>query len=585
MTLSSSIYFTEDMHGFVGNSGQGTDISPSILKKSYQHGKVLGQSFKFRVTVFIDDIDDFINDPNLEANLTGYIDSPLFGGRQEISNGIFNLFVYPDESTEFNAAKEMHYSFEFQDNDSNHFYFKGFKVLHKQNLDEAWTETTTLFTKIYKDKDESELFCDGILRLNLEDFLKQLTTFDSNAGSFLDKIETYYKFLDVFASKAWQAYTPQIFNPEKHQWDKHVFPVHTMKGVSDCKITHHFVDTSDGLTIQFDRFYKRKSKDIIILLHGLSSSTDMYIMPEHYNLVQYLINNGYEDVVSIDWRGSGRHKYNYIPSGYNIDYVAKYDLPEALKQIKNLIGEDCNYHIISHCVGSISAAASLSSGQLSGIKSWIANSVSFNPQIPKLAYLKISFAPFLLDNIFRYPYLSPQIPYLPGFGFAKWISLMERLIRRECDEPGCHMVSFMWGWGFPAAYEHKNLHVLTHRRIKDIFGATTTSYFRHLRKMIKLKETVPYQLKEQFYDLPKSYYQSLKHHTLPPTLLIAGKENRIFPGSNKLSFNRIQKDFPGQEIKYLEFEGYGHQDIFIGKNSATDIFPSILDFLNKHREK
>ena len=129
MSQNSSIFFTEEMHGFIGNSSQVSDYSPKILESSYLQGKSLNQSFKFRVTVYIDHIDDFLNDPKLEAKLTGYIESPLFGGRREIEKGVFNLFVYPDESTEFNAAKEMHYAFQFNGTDGKTYFFKGFKII------------------------------------------------------------------------------------------------------------------------------------------------------------------------------------------------------------------------------------------------------------------------------------------------------------------------------------------------------------------------------------------------------------------------------------------------------------------------
>lgn len=583
MSSKRSVFFTEDMHGFVGIPTNEFTKRPDEFQKLAKSGQLKNQDLKFRLTIYIENIDDFINDENLTAKATGYIESSLFEDRIEIDEGVFNLFVYPSSSPLFNAAKEMHYTLKFKDSKQENYIFYGYKVLEKQEGVDLWEETTTLYTQIFKGDQTTPPIYAGILKLNMEDFIKQLGTLDTEAQSIFDKIEVYYKFLNVFAGNVWEAYTPQIFNPERHQWAKHIFPVHTSKGVSNAKITHHFVDLTDGLTIQYDRFFKKETKNIVILLHGLSTSTDMFIMPEHYNLVQYLLNNEFTDVVSVDWRGSGRHKYNYIPNEYNIDYVAKYDLPEVLEAIKNEIGDKYHYHIVSHCVGSISTAASLASGQLTGIKSWVANSVSFTPQIPFMAKMKIKLAPFFLDNIFRYPYLSPQIPYLPGFGFAKWISLMERLIRKECDEPACHMVSFMWGWGFPGAYQHENLHVLTHRRIKDIFGATTTSYLRHLGKMISKKETIPMKREKEFYHLPESYLENLKVIDLPPTLLIAGSENRIFPGSNKLSFESIKSFSPNQNITYQEFKNYGHQDIFIGKNSDKDIFPSIIKFLKSNR--
>jgi cholesterol oxidase len=261
----------------------------------------------------------------------------------------------------------------------------------------------------------------------------------------------------------------------------------------------------------------------------------------------------------------------------------KYDLPAAIRDIRSKINPDSKIHIIAHCIGSVAMSAALASEQITGISSFISNSVSFTPQVPKIAAFKLKIAPFFLDNIFKYPYLSPQIPYMPGNSFAKWLSVLQNLFRKECKEPACHMASFMWGWGFPAPYQHKNLHPLTHKRIKDLFGATTTYYYRHISKMISCGESIPFDRKGDFYHLPKSYLQELSKVLLPPTLFIAGNENKIFPGSNKKSFEEIKKINPLQNIHFQEIDGYGHQDIFIGKNSAIDVFPTMIDFLNKHR--
>ncbi len=581
---SESVYFTEDMHGFVGTTDQSFDATAKSFTSLAAEGETKSQSLKFRLTINIPNIDDFINDKDLTAEANGYIDSPLFGGRCEVINGIFNLFVPSSSSRDFDAIKEMHYTLKFKDQKNEVHTFYGFKNVHKQDPIQMWKDTTTLYTQIYKGEQREDPLYAGVLRLNLKDFTKQMMTLNSNSPSVLVRAHSIYKFMNVFAENLWESYTPELFNPEKHEWDEHIFPVHTSRGVSNAEVTHYHVDTEDGLTIQVDRFKSKDCKDVVVLLHGLSTATDMFIMPEHYNLVQYLNNSNYTDIFSIDWRGSGRHKYNYIPNKYTYDHIVQYDLPAAFAKIRSVVPEDTNIHVIAHCIGSIAMSAALSAQKVTGIKSFISNSVSFTPQVPAIAKLKIKIAPFFLDNIFRYPYLSPQIPYMPGHSFAKWLSIFQSLIRRECKEPACHMTSFMWGWGFPAAYEHKNLHPLTHKRIKDLFGATTTYYYRHISKMIKNKESIPFQRKNDFKDLPKSYLQNLKDVTLPPTLFISGNKNKIFPESNKLTFEQISKISPQQEISFKEIDGYGHQDIFIGEKASEDVFPTFIEFLNRNRE-
>ena len=164
----------------------------------------------------------------------------------------------------------------------------------------------------------------------------------------------------------------------------------------------------------------------------------------------------------------GEFFYNLEPHRYSVDDLALYDIPKAFETIRQKVGDDKNIHVIAHCVGSMAFMASYSSGLVDGISSIISNSVSLTPKVRWQAKLKITVAPFLIEYIFGYPYLSTKMPYFPGPGFGRWIWWMERLIRRECKEPACHMASFMWGWGFPACYEHENLHPVTHRRLSDL---------------------------------------------------------------------------------------------------------------------
>jgi cholesterol oxidase len=67
-----------------------------------------------------------------------------------------------------------------------------------------------------------------------------------------------------------------------------------------------------------------------------------------------------------------------------------------------------------------------------------------------------------------------------------------------------------------------------------------------------------------------------------PLLLLTGDHNRVFPGANPTCFDRLEQVRPGlQELKILP--GYGHLDPIIGKDSHLDVFPHIVDFLNRHR--
>ena len=64
-------------------------------------------------------------------------------------------------------------------------------------------------------------------------------------------------------------------------------------------------------------------------------------------------------------------------------------------------------------------------------------------------------------------------------------------------------------------------------------------------------------------------------------LLVTGDRNRVFTDSNIVCHRRLEKLVPGRhELAILP--GYGHQDPFMGRNVAEDVFPTFLRFLQKH---
>lgn len=586
-----TLEFTETMRGFF-NSNEHKISFPQkgdFYFDFFNSGQAKSQQLDFTLTIKIDDIDQFSNDPNLQARAVGTIDCPLLGGVLPVEKGVFNLFVRPSSSTELETAKEMHYLLQFRDKENNDLTFYGYKEVEREDCTDIWDETTTLYTSIFSGHlneppkaGDTPLYY-GVLKIHPEDFIKQLQTFKTNSSSLIVRASALSKFLSLFAGNLWEAYAPFIFGTDEERWDEHIIPLQSNEGVRSAEFSKHNVYTKDGLCLTLDRFKKSKSKNVVLLIHGLTTSTDMFIMPEHYNLTQYLLDHGYEDVWSLDWRGSSRHTYNLKPLHYDVDDVLQFDIPATIEHIRKQVGEDAAIHVICHCVGSISLMCSLATGQVKGIQSVISNSVSLTPTIRWQSKIKLTIGPPVVEYLFGYPYVSPEMPFFPGPGFGKWIFWMERSIRRECKEPACHMVSFMWGWGFPAAYEHENLNITTHRRLKDLFGGTNLHWYRHILKMVNKGQALPYKKQGVHSPLPSKYLDNIKNVEMPPLLLVSGDKNKIFPGSNKVTYERLKNDFSLENIEYMEFKNYGHQDVLMGKKCSNEVFPQFINFLNANR--
>ena len=359
-------------------------------------------------------------------------------------------------------------------------------------------------------------------------------------------------------------------------------PLFTLEGVRDAQATIHPYSTEDGLGLTLLRFLQAPSDDVVVIIHGLTTSSDMFIMPEHRNLVSFLHERGYGDVWCVDFRMSNHFPYNLLPHRYNFDDIALFDFPPAVDLIRRHVG-DKRIHVICHCLGSVSFMMSLFGKAVTGISSVVANSVALTPKVPLLSRVKLTSAPFFVESVTGFQYLNPDWSADPGLSRGKIFSKAVSMLHRECDVPACHMLSLMWGTGWPALYEHSNLAEVTHRRGGDLYGPTSMHYYRHVRKMVGAgSRPLKFDPGNPVYaSLPDDYFDNAREIETP-VLFMTGVHNRVFLDSNVLCHERLRALGCSQH-ELAVMPGYGHQDPFMGKDCDRDIFPTIVDFIDRHR--
>ncbi len=359
-------------------------------------------------------------------------------------------------------------------------------------------------------------------------------------------------------------------------------PLYTLEGVPEARVTTHYMSTEDKLGLSMLRFWKADCDDVVMVIHGLTTSSDMFIMPEHENLVTWLHGQGFTDVFTFDFRMSNRHSYNLAPHRYSMDDPALYDHPLAVETIRDIVGAGKRIHVICHCLGAVSFVMSLFAKQVE-VTSVIANSVALTPRVPTWSRIKGAMFPFFLEYVLSIPYVSPRWAEDPTLTFGKALNWVVSQFHRENDIPSCHMLSLMWGSGWPALYEQENLARVTHERGGDLYGGTSMNYHRHVLKMLKADNTAVkmYPDKPEHAALPDNYFQHAKEIETP-ILFVTGKSNRVFTDSNIVCFDRLKALAPDNRHELLIIDGYGHQDPFMGKDVAQDVFPQFLPFLQRH---
>ncbi|MFC4055354.1 alpha/beta hydrolase [Actinomadura syzygii] len=352
----------------------------------------------------------------------------------------------------------------------------------------------------------------------------------------------------------------------------------TLSGVTDAEISAHPFSTDDGLGLSLTRFRRRECDDVVLLIHGISCSSDMFIMPEHTNLVNFLHDSGFGDVWTLDFRMSARFPYNSETHRYNLDDIAHYDHPAALAELRRHIG-DRRVHVIAHCLGAASFSMALSAGTVTGITSLTCNSVSLVARTPRWSKMKLGYAPPIVEYLLGPYQLDPRYSTAPVLTRGWMLAKAIRPFHRACDEPACHMLAFMWGCGKPI-FTHEKMSPVTHARLTDLFGVCNLNYYRQVHKMVQAGRAVKFDRHDSRHrDLPDDYLAKAADVTTP-ILFLTGDRNNVFSGSNIACHRRLESVAPGlHELAVLP--GYGHQDPFMGARADTEVFPQILDFLKR----
>ena len=104
------------------------------------------------------------------------------------------------------------------------------------------------------------------------------------------------------------------------------------------------------------------------------------------------------------------------------------------------------------------------------------------------------------------------------------------------------------------------------------------TFFREMGKCIEAGHLIS---SGRYSELPASFVGQAPK-TDARFVFLGGEFNDCFvPQSQARTFDFFDHHAPGRHAFY-ELAGYGHLDVFIGKNAAHDTFPLIIDELRKN---
>ncbi len=198
--MTSSVRFTEEMLGHV-------TFAETDFARGAQPDRDGSAAFKFHLTIEVEDIESFQNDPLRPATATGWVQCDALGGRLPVEQGWFNLFVDVEP-----GVKHMLYRLWFRDGVGNPVTMTGFKLVKDDAGFDVWKDTTTLFTRIFQGHvpeggdDTAVVLASGIIVIRARDFAKQLTTFRASGPGLGSQLGALVKFGVIFMQQLAEAY-------------------------------------------------------------------------------------------------------------------------------------------------------------------------------------------------------------------------------------------------------------------------------------------------------------------------------------------------------------------------------------------
>ena len=206
---TTTLEFTEEMKGFI-------TFGETDYRAAYKKGKDDETSFMFRLTISITDVDRFVDEPAHPGAASGWIDCEDLGGQRPVERGWFNLFVDADDP----RVSKMLYRLNFTDGLGDPRTLIGFKEVRDDPGLDVWEDTSTLYTTIVSghvtpdEEPTAEASAAGILRIQVLDFARQMTTFRTSGPDVESRRKALAAFNRLFLGKLWDLYSPRVRDPE-----------------------------------------------------------------------------------------------------------------------------------------------------------------------------------------------------------------------------------------------------------------------------------------------------------------------------------------------------------------------------------
>jgi cholesterol oxidase len=559
-----SLEFTEHLTGFVSMSVH------DGYAEGYEDAREDGARVDLELTIHYDDIQAVLDDPKREARITGTVLAPELSTHPLIvTEGRFTL-LDPDPSRV--ETWHMRYRMTLLSEEGRRYLFEGHKEIGTHAARHAWTETTTLYTRI-GEADGSEPGT-GILHLKPADFTRLVRSIKIPDAPRRKQGEYRRAFLELFAHEMVHIYGGVLDEPGAFpSAPRKAPPVREPRepdGTWWCdslRRWHADDRLGDDAFLRLTR-YRAGDKGPLMLASGFGMSSHSFLAPTiEKNLTEFLAGCGY-DIWLFDYRAGID-----LPSAgteFTIDDIARDDWPIAVRKVLDETGRE-DLQVFGHCVGSVSLQMAILGG-LRGIRAAVCAQFPMHPASSVFNMVKSEIRTADVLGTLGVDVLAPDTRRSPR---DEMLDIALRALpmpaEERCSQAVCRWINAVYG----CTHRHAQLNEATHRAINEMFGFGNIETMEHLSLMLRKGRAVTHSGGMDYFDHPERMAGTR-------LLLLQGMRNYIFhPAGTFRTWRWLRSQNPQGDYQRKELPGYAHLDAIVGSRAAIDVYPLIAEFLDR----
>jgi cholesterol oxidase len=601
-----SLAFDEVLTGFVSMR------VPEGYADGYARGRADGARVELHLTIAWADIHAVLADTTVPAAVSGTVTAPeLSPGPLAVEQGRFTL-VEPDPDRA--EAWHMTYEMTLRAQDGTRYRFDGHKNIREHGAQHAWSDTTTLYSRITElspDTKDSRIAGageageirgtgekgevghpegtgpngtgpgsqepgTGVLHLRLADLTRLIRSIRVQGAQ--PGWQGHYRraFLELFAGEMVHIYGGVLDETA----DFPVVPVSPAQapvreprdpdGTWWCDSGHqwHYGDALGGDAFLRLTRYRAGDKGPLMLATGFGMSTHSFLSSTiDQNLTEFLAAAGY-DIWLFDYRAGID-----LPSArteFTIDDIARTDWRVAVAKVLEETGRE-NVQAFGHCVGSGSLLMALATG-LPGVRTAVCAQFPLHPttSVFNRAKARLHLGDIFLDARIRG--VSPD-NRLSLRDEALDIALRALPVpeHERCGQAVCRWINGIYGM----THRHAQLNDATHEALNEMFGFGNTEALDHLLHMLGAGRALTAAGGEDYLAHPELLADK-------SILLLQGRENYIFhPAGTRRTLHWLTEHNPQGDYERVVLPGYAHLDAIVGARAAAEVYPVITNFLDQ----